>query len=335
MKKNKGIGMVSLAAAIGVSAVLSMSCTDTEQAFVDKKEGTSPDTLQGETTTMVSSATFDEAMEREDTTTGEVTVTSTQEQTTTAQSSTIAETSASTAQSSTTMKEVATTTQPPTTTTQATTTAVKETESSKKYIGHERRLTEAVIEPYKYGLVLSTQYEYNYYLYSDGTSTRGPEPVRVISTVDTTNYNATDEQLMEEARVLVESNRAEAEEVLRLVNEIRAEAGVPALVLDEKLCVMAAVRALEMDYTDSFSHWRPGDRDWYTIFDLYPEESYSATGENIGVSTAKAEHIVEAWKNSASHYENMISTKYTKLGIGHSNVCPAGKGNYWSQLFSN
>ena len=330
MKKNKGIGMTILATAIGVSAVLSMSCANTEQALKDKKESTSSDTLQSETKTM-----FDEAIETEDTSTGEVTVTTTQEQTTTTQSPTIAEKATATTQSPTTTETVTTTTQPSTTITQATTTAVKETEGSKKYIGHERRLTEAVIEQYKYGLVLSTQYEYNYYLYSDGTSSRGPEPVRVISTVDTTNYNATDEQLMEEARALVESNRAEAEEVLRLVNEIRAEAGVPALVLDEKLCIMAAVRALEMDYTDSFSHWRPGDRDWYTIFDLYPEESYSATGENIGVSTAKAAHIVEAWKNSDSHYENMISTKYTKMGIGHCNVCPAGKGNYWSQLFSN
>ena len=125
------------------------------------------------------------------------------------------------------------------------------------------------------------------------------------------------------------------EEVLRLVNEIRAEAGVASLVLDENLCQAATKRSVEMDYKNHYSHYRPDGTSYLTIFEDY-NINYKSVGENIAYGFESPKDVVDAWRNSEGHYKNMINESFSKLGVGYSKGCEGGYYDcIWTQLFTN
>ena len=130
------------------------------------------------------------------------------------------------------------------------------------------------------------------------------------------------------------SYRAYYEEVLRLVNEIRAEAGVAPLQLDDTLCQAAGLRSIEMDYNNEFSHTRPDGSSCFTVLSEF-NCSYHTCGENIAAGYASPAAVVNGWKNSQGHYENMINASFTKLGVGYSSLGNSYYGNYWTQLFTD
>ena len=122
------------------------------------------------------------------------------------------------------------------------------------------------VTPYKHGI---TKYEIHlkeYMLYSDGSK----ELLNVSTSTyyDATNYCATDSQLKEEADANATKYMNYYQEVLRLVNEIRAQAGVSPLTLDTTLCKAASMRALEMDYNNELSHTRPSGKDCFSVLDF-------------------------------------------------------------------
>lgn len=125
------------------------------------------------------------------------------------------------------------------------------------------------------------------------------------------------------------------EEVLKLVNIIREEAGVAPLVLDEELCKAATKRAVEMDYENYYSHERPNGTSCNTIFSDY-NISGTWKGENIAFGFESPEAVVQAWKESEGHYANMINEKYKRMGIGYSKNCNNNNlKDIWCQLFVN
>ena len=44
--------------------------------------------------------------------------------------------------------------------------------------------------------------------------------------------------------------------------------------------------------------------------------------------------VVESWMNSEGHRANILSTQFTKLGVGFCKVS-SGYNQYWVQLFSD
>ena len=124
-----------------------------------------------------------------------------------------------------------------------------------------------------------------------------------------------------------------ATEVLNLVNQIRAEAGVGPLTLDTTLCQAANARSVEISQENQFSHTRPNGTSCFTIFGEYGI-SYMAAGENIAAGYTTPAEVVAGWKNSPGHYANMIDASFTKLGVGIYNS-GSGYGTYWTQLFTN
>lgn len=122
-------------------------------------------------------------------------------------------------------------------------------------------------------------------------------------------------------------------EVLTLVNEIRADAGVELLELDTTLCKAAGMRSLEMENASVFSHTRPNGTSCFTIFDEYGI-TYMTAGENIAAGQRDAQEVVTAWKNSPGHYQNMVNPDFKKLGVGLSKQNIDKYGIYWTQLFT-
>lgn len=187
-------------------------------------------------------------------------------------------------------------------------------------------------EAHKYGVTKTGVAERTYEVYSDGSEVCVAEYTSY--TYDSSGYNATDDQIRAESDSNSVNYMGYYQEVVNLVNQIRAEAGIGPLTLDTTLCNAASMRALEMDYANYFEHARADGRDCFSVMSYYGC-SYSAAGENIAAGYGSPAAVVEGWKNSPGHYANMISADFTKLGVGYCNTGVGESGHYWVQLFSN
>lgn len=105
-------------------------------------------------------------------------------------------------------------------------------------------------------------------------------------------------------------------EILAELNARRAAEGLGELKMDKKLCALSAIRAYECSI--SFSHTRPNGSSCFTLFSEYNYKGGSIAGENLlyASSGKSAASLVDAWMDSTSHRNNILSTSFTKAGIG-------------------
>lgn len=120
---------------------------------------------------------------------------------------------------------------------------------------------------------------------------------------------------------------AEAE-VLRLVNQERAQAGCRPLTNDPELAKLAGDYSQDMAERGFFDHTDPDGNDpWeraqeYGIADL--------GGENIARGQANAQSVMDAWMNSEGHRANILNCDFRTLGVG---AHFADGGPWWTQNF--
>ena len=124
------------------------------------------------------------------------------------------------------------------------------------------------------------------------------------------------------------SQDAFANEVVRLVNEERAKAGLPALTVDRGAASAAQVRAKEIER--SFSHTRPDGSSFNSAL-TEAGVNFRGAGENIAYGQNSPEKVMEGWMNSSGHRANILNSSYTSIGVGHYQN--ASGVNYWTQLF--
>ena len=106
-------------------------------------------------------------------------------------------------------------------------------------------------------------------------------------------------------------------ELVRLINEERAKAGVKPLVLDEKLTEIAGLKAKEMYDLSYFSHVSPNYGNPRQFAQRCGYANYSGVGENIyRAFNAKPCDIIAWWMQSPSHRKNLLNPMYTKAGFG-------------------
>lgn len=99
-----------------------------------------------------------------------------------------------------------------------------------------------------------------------------------------------------------------------LLNSDRVRYNLPRLTLDPQLCRIARIKSEDMRDNQYFAHTSPtyGDvRDMLNHFGY----RYSAAGENIA-HHATVEKSQAALISSPGHRRNILSTAYTKVGIG-------------------
>lgn len=185
---------------------------------------------------------------------------------------------------------------------------------------------------YKYGVKKIVTYTKIYNIYSDGSKELADS--LSSSKYDVSGYSATDQQLKAESDSKAEEYMSYYNEVLRLVNEIRAEVGAAPLTLDTTMCKAATMRAIEMNYSNLFSHTRPDGRSCFSVLGFYGISS-GAAGENIAAGYRTPQNVVEGWKRSEGHYKNMINSSYKRLGVGLSREQTGDYSDYWVQLFSS
>jgi LysM repeat protein len=114
---------------------------------------------------------------------------------------------------------------------------------------------------------------------------------------------------------IVAAQDGSAYEVIRLVNELRASIGLPGYEVNGALMAAAQVQASWIAATGSYTHTGEGGST--------PQSRATASGyvgyatENIvGGTNLTPSQGVLWWVNSPVHYNTLVSSRYTQVGVG-------------------
>ena len=117
------------------------------------------------------------------------------------------------------------------------------------------------------------------------------------------------------------------QEVIRLVNEIRAENGLKPLAHDWQLSRVARIKSQDMKDNRYFAHNSPGYGAPFQMIRSFGI-SFRSAGENIARGYATPQAVVNGWMNSPGQRANILNANYTHIGVGY-----VAQGNYWTQMF--
>jgi uncharacterized protein YkwD len=125
-----------------------------------------------------------------------------------------------------------------------------------------------------------------------------------------------------------------AGQVIDLVNQERAKAGCPALVVNDVLAQVAQAHAQDMADHDFFDHTGSDGR---TPFQRMRDAgyNYSVAAENILAGATTPAEAVAIWMESPSHRANILNCALRETGVGYV-VDPddtLNYGTYWVQTF--
>ena len=129
------------------------------------------------------------------------------------------------------------------------------------------------------------------------------------------------------------SNLNEAEQSsLRKLNSVRIGANVPTLSSSNDLNEFARDWSLEMSLT-GFRHSSQSQRNHLLIGERsLTVENIAFSGDQSMSAEEAASTLHEIWVNSSTHYANMVSSRYTEVGIG---LIQTSSGWFGTHVFSN
>lgn len=197
----------------------------------------------------------------------------------------------------------------------------------------KREITNSI--SYNYGVKKITYYDITYKVSSDGTKTEVSRTSQQTS-MDYSGFNGTIHDMTPEAESIVKKNTSTVTTILNKTNELRVGVGVSPLVYNEKLSVLATIKAMEMAYSNKFDHKRPDGSEWSTLHDSFYNlngmPKPSKKGENLAAGYGSDSSVVDGWRESSGHYSNMIDSEFKNVGIGKYSF--NGK-TYWVQIFAS
>jgi uncharacterized protein YkwD len=140
---------------------------------------------------------------------------------------------------------------------------------------------------------------------------------------------AKDRRVLTANRKIAESGDVPEADVIGVEdsNRLRMLAGLPALLLDPKLCKAALMHSEDMSKHNFFDHKSPveGRREFT---DRAREAGTSASAENIAQGQEDAVAANKAWFLSPGHFQNFFGSGFARIGYGTDN-------HYYTQLFGN
>lgn len=103
-------------------------------------------------------------------------------------------------------------------------------------------------------------------------------------------------------------------EVVTATNNERIQAGLATLKYSEKLADAARRKAANMLEENYWSHNSPsGKSPW--IWFKNAGYAYLYAGENLAKDFGSTDRMIEAWMASPTHRDNIVSNKYTEIGV--------------------
>ncbi|MEI0565674.1 CAP domain-containing protein [Brachyspira pulli] len=128
--------------------------------------------------------------------------------------------------------------------------------------------------------------------------------------------------------MLYSQNNSDVELALKSINEIRENEGLYPLEISEELNNIANIRAKELAI--SFSHVRPNNTKYDEL--LYENRiRVFSSDENIAYRFKNAETVISYWMNSNQYKLNIVSDKFTHVGISHYAV---NGEDFWVIIFA-
>lgn len=127
-------------------------------------------------------------------------------------------------------------------------------------------------------------------------------------------------------------NPSYEQRVFELVNVERQKNGMPDLYFDQDISSVARTKSADMAVNNYFNHYSPTygmASDMLLMFGI----TWSAWGENIASGQDTPEVVVNAWMNSPSHRENILSPNFTFIGVGY--YIDSSGTPYWTQMFTS
>jgi uncharacterized protein YkwD len=130
-------------------------------------------------------------------------------------------------------------------------------------------------------------------------------------------------------------------EILQLANRARASSrrcgakpfpAAPALVLSSKLNDAARAHARDLAKHSTLSH-TGSDGSTPAVRVTRTGYTWRVVGENVASGPTSAEEVMEGWLASPGHCENLMSPRFTEMGIGWVVDPKSASGVYWSQVF--
>ncbi|MBT4516515.1 MAG: CAP domain-containing protein [Candidatus Komeilibacteria bacterium] len=107
----------------------------------------------------------------------------------------------------------------------------------------------------------------------------------------------------------------QAQKIIQLTNNIRAELGVAPVRENQVLNMAALNKAEDMLFDEYFAHVSPDNRALrHWLYDL--NYNFRVAGENLAIGFSDANDIVVAWQESPTHYSNLIDPDFTEIGVG-------------------
>ena len=105
------------------------------------------------------------------------------------------------------------------------------------------------------------------------------------------------------------------ENIVSLTNASRKNAGLKELRISPELEKAAEQKARDMLNNQYFAHITPANK---TPWDFMKNAGYSYlfAGENLAINFNSAEEVLTGWLTSPEHKENILSNKYSEIGIG-------------------
>jgi len=123
---------------------------------------------------------------------------------------------------------------------------------------------------------------------------------------------------------------SEEKELLDLINNERAKAGLPSLKLSAALGTAARIKADEMCAKKYFNHTSPIYGSPFEMLKAFGI-SYRTAGENIAKGQKSPKAVLGAWMSSEGHRANILNRDFKDVGIGYATD---GKITYWVQIFT-
>jgi uncharacterized protein YkwD len=132
-----------------------------------------------------------------------------------------------------------------------------------------------------------------------------------------------------------------AARVLTLANQARAQArrcgakqfaSAPPLALSSKLNEAARAHARDLAKNNMLSH-TGSDGSTPAVRATRTGYAWRVVGENVASGPTTPDEVMEGWLASPGHCENLMSPRFTEMGIAYVVDPKSASGVYWSQMF--
>ena len=106
--------------------------------------------------------------------------------------------------------------------------------------------------------------------------------------------------------------------IVALTNESRHKAGLPPVVVDDRLMAAARAKLFDMLKQDYFAHVTPDGRQPWAFLQAAGYR-YQAAAENLAKGFDSEPELQQAWMKSRGHRANILNPLFTEIGVADAN----------------